>query len=60
MAGSFKDALSKSGLVPPEAPAPKPVAKSKAEWREPLPEDDGRPHVPFEAPAVTKPKPSKP
>ena len=59
MAGSFKDALSKSGLVKPEAPAPKPLPKSRTEWREPLPEDDGKAHVPFEAPAVTKTKPSK-
>lgn len=59
MAGSFKDALSKSGLVPPEAPAPKPVTKRKMEWNEPLPEDDGRAHVPFDAPAVTKVKEGK-
>lgn len=59
MAGSFKDALAKSGLVAPEAPLPKPVAKSKAEWKEALPEDDGKPHIPFDAPALTKTKESK-
>ena len=63
MAGSFKDALSKSGLVAPEAPAPKPVPKSKVEWKEALPEpgsdEERKPYIPFDAPALTKTKDSK-
>jgi hypothetical protein len=61
MAGSFKDALEKSGVVEKEPEVPKvETSKAKTKWREELPEDDGKPHVPFDAPALTKPKPSKP
>jgi hypothetical protein len=52
MAGSLKDALKKSGLVDEKKPEPKQDPKK---WRDELPEDDGKPHVPFEAPALTKP-----
>ncbi len=55
MSGSFKDALEKSGLATPEPAAPKPESKAKAKWKEELPTEHA-PHVPFEAPALTKPK----
>jgi hypothetical protein len=53
MSGSLKDALKKSGLVVEKA-EPKQDPKK---WKHELPEDT-RPYVPFEAPAVTKPKES--
>lgn len=56
MSGSMKDALEKSGAVNPQETPPKPATK----WRDELPDHDDKPYVPFEAPARTKPKPSKP
>jgi hypothetical protein len=53
MAGSLKDALKKSGLVE-EKREPRQDPKV---WREELPDDDGKAQVPFEAPALIKPKP---
>jgi hypothetical protein len=52
MAGTLKDALQKSGIVD-EKREPTPDARR---WKEELPEEDGKPYVPFEAPALTKPK----
>jgi len=52
MAGSMKDALQKSGLAKPTPEAPK---QDHKKWANELVEDD-KPHVPFEAPALTKPK----
>jgi hypothetical protein len=49
----MKDALEKSGLAVPETPAaPKQDPKK---WANELPEERA-PYVPFEAPALTKPK----
>jgi hypothetical protein len=60
VAGSLKDALSKSGLTPPEEPPAKPKGKrEKQKWLEPLPEDESLPPL-FDAPALTKPIDSKP
>jgi hypothetical protein len=56
MAGTMKDALEKSGTVTPDDAAPEP-SKRRPEWKEPL-RDDHPPHMPFEAPALTKAKPS--
>lgn len=57
MAGSLKDALKKSGLVPEE---PKP-AKGPKGFREELPDDESLPPL-FDAPASTKlhPTPAAP
>jgi len=52
MAGSLKDALEKAGRVTKQD---EPRADPK-KWKEELPEDN-TPHIPFEAPARTKPKP---
>jgi hypothetical protein len=57
MSGSMKDALEKSGTVNTPEPQQKP---DPAKWRDELPEHEEKPHVPFEAPARLKPKPSKP
>jgi len=48
----MKDALQKSGLAKPTPEAPK---QDHKKWANELVEDD-KPHVPFEAPALTKPK----
>ena len=62
MAGSLKDALQKSGLAPKEPAAPASQKASKT-WLNELPdspEGGASAHVPFEAPALTKAKPSSP
>jgi hypothetical protein len=56
MAGSMKDALNRSGLVPAE---PKPAAPKGNKFREELPDDESLP-PPFEAPASTKLHPTPP
>jgi hypothetical protein len=56
MAGSMKDELAKSGLIPPE-PVKPPLEKK--EWLEELPDDESLP-PPFDAPALTKPTGSAP
>ena len=52
MAGSMKDALQKSGLVVSKV-EPKQDPKK---WKNELPEPSREPYIPFDAPAVTKPK----
>jgi hypothetical protein len=52
MAGSLKDALKKSGLTVEKVEA----KQDHKKWKEELPEDDGKPYVPFDAPALTTPK----
>ncbi len=60
MSGSMKDALEKSGLTEPTPAAPKPQQNEKKnEWANELPEDHP-PHVPFDAPALIKPKSAPP
>jgi hypothetical protein len=56
MAGSMKDALRKSGLVPEE---PKPPARRAKEFLEELPDDETLPPL-FEPPASTKLHPRQP
>ncbi len=52
MSDSLKDALEKAGVVTPKA-EPK---QDHKKWKNELPEeDDRRPYVPFDAPALTKP-----
>ena len=50
----MKDALQKSGLAKPTPEAPK---QDHKKWANELVEHD-KPHVPFDAPAVTKTKDS--
>lgn len=56
MAGSMKDALRKSGIVPEE---PKPPARGAKGFREELPDDETLPPL-FEPPASTKLHPRAP
>jgi hypothetical protein len=58
MAGSLKDALKKSGLVPEE---PKPAKGRAKGYREELPDDESLPPL-FDPPASTKlhPTPAAP
>jgi hypothetical protein len=58
MAGSMKDALESAGITQTAPESPKKQQASK-EWANALPEDHP-PHVPFDAPALTKPKGSAP
>lgn len=56
MAGSMKDALRRSGLVPEE---PKPPAPRTNKFREELPDDETLPPL-FDPPASTKLHPTPP
>ena len=53
MAGSFKDALEKWGIVEKKPEAPRQDPKK---WKHEISESDHRPFIPFEAPARTKPR----
>jgi hypothetical protein len=56
MAGSMKDELEKTGLIPPE-PVKPPLEKK--EWLDELPDDETLPPR-FDAPALLKPSGSAP